>query len=204
MMQRIAAGTTATPRMSENGRSFRGIGFIAELPALFMSQFNTNARASAGLVDWRAYRTTRLAEQKAYFPTRAPESIAAKLGLFGLSAGEGLNGIGYHVGGVENDGERLIFPHYILMSSLMEPDINTTYDLLKKLEAHGWLTPWGLVENIEANGDNYLPMIGSLNASFEAIAAYHLLMKYRSQDDVLYQAADADPVLQDAIKAVFQ
>jgi hypothetical protein len=121
MMQRIAAGPTVTPRMNENGRSFRGIGFIAELPALFMPQFNTNARANAGRVDWRAYRLQRLAEQKSYFPTHAPGSMVAKLGLFGLSAGEGMNGIGYHVGGVEDAGQHLIFPHYILMSSLLEP-----------------------------------------------------------------------------------
>jgi hypothetical protein len=204
MMQRIAAGTTAMPRMNENGRSFRGIGFIAELPALFLPQFNTNARANAGLVDWKAYRMERLAEQKAYFPKYAPDSMVAKLGLFGLSAGEGMNGIGYHVGGVEDPDQRLIFPHYILMSSLLEPDTATAYDLLGKLEAHGWLTPWGLAENIAADGQNYLPMIGSLNASFEAIAAYHLLMKHRRQDDALYQAANADPILQDAIKAVFE
>jgi hypothetical protein len=66
------------------------------------------------------------------------------------------------------------------------------------------MTPWGLVENIEAEGKNYLPMLGSLNGSFEAIAAYHLLMKHRRQDDALYQAAEADPILQDAIKAVFE
>lgn len=204
MMQRVAAGPTFIPKMDDSGRSHRGIGFITEIPSLFHPRFNTNARAHAGLVDWRAYRQERLAEQKAYFPKTAPESLAARLGLYGLSAGEGARGRGYHVGGVEDAGENLIFPHYVLMSALMEKDPSSTYDLLAKMESRGWMPPWGLVENIEADGSSYVPMIGSLNASFEALAAYHLLMNHRRTEDDVYLAASADPVFQDAIQAVFE
>ena len=68
----------------------------------------------------------------------------------------------------------------------------------------GWLPPWGLVENIEADGTTYLPMLSSLNASFETLAAYHLLTKYRQQDDEIYRAATGDPIFQDGIQAVFE
>lgn len=204
MMQRIVAGPSQHPRMDDSGRSHRGIGFITELPALFFPKFNTSALARAGCVDWRAYRLERLAQQKAYFPKHAPDSIVAKLGVYGLSAGEGSHGRGYHVGGVEDDGERLVYPHYILMASLVEPDTAETYELLQRLESRGWLPPWGMVENIEINGSGYLPMIGSLNASFEALSAYHLLMQHRQKDDDLYRAADADPVFRDALDAVFE
>jgi hypothetical protein len=204
MMQRISAGTSMEPRMDVSGRSYRGIGFITELPALFFPQFNTNARAHAGAVDWLAYRQRRLAEQKAYFPKHAPGSLAAEMGLYGLSAGEGANGVGYLASGVDDPDQRTIYPHYILMSALVEASTSSVYDLLGKMETRGWLTPWGLVENIGADGKAYLPMIGSLNASFEALSSYHLLMQHRKQDNALYQVASADPIFQDAIKAVFQ
>lgn len=204
MMQRIAGGDGLPPQMDGSGRTHRGIGFIAELPALFFPQFNTNARAHAGAVEWRTYRQRRLAEQKAYFGTHLPQSLAAQLGLYGLSAGEGENGIGYHTGGVEDLDQRLIFPHYILMSSLMEADTKEVYELLVKLESRGWLTPFGLVENITADGKSYVPMISALNASFESLAAYHLLIAHRRQVDPLYHAAAEDAVFTDAIKAVLE
>lgn len=204
MMQRIAGGEGLLPQMEGSGRTHRGIGFIAELPALFFPQFNTNARAHAGAVEWGTYRQRRLAEQKAYFATHAPQSLAAQLGLYGLSAGEGEHGIGYHTAGVEDIGQRLIFPHYILMSSLMEVNPAAVYALLEKLEARGWLTPWGLVENIAAGGESYVPMISSLNACFESLAAYHLLLAHRGQLNPLYQAAAEDAVFADAIKAVLE
>lgn len=204
MMQRIAAGPTLLPKMDENGRTFRGVGFIPDMPGLFFSKFNTSAVAQAGCVDWQAYRQERLAQQKSYFPTNAPKSVAAKLGLYGLSAGEGSRGRGYYVSGVEDKDQHLIYPHYILMSALMEKDTQKVYDLLSKMEARGWFPPWGLVENIEADGSVYLPMIGALNASFEALSSYHLLMHQRGQRDELYEAATADPVLNDALAAIFE
>jgi hypothetical protein len=126
------------------------------------------------------------------------------MGLYGLSAGEGANGVGYLASGVDDPDQRTIYPHYILMSALVEVSTSAVYDLLGKMETRGWLTPWGLVENIGADGKAYLPMIGSLNASFEALSSYHLLMQHRKQDNALYQVASADPIFQDAIKAVFQ
>lgn len=204
MMQRIAGGEELPPRMEPSGRTHRGIGFIAELPALFFPQFNTNARARAGSVEWGGYRKKRLAEQKSYFATHAPQSLAAQLGLYGLSAGEGELGIGYHTAGVEDIGQRLVFPHYILMSSLMQTRPATTYELLQMLEARGWLTPWGLVENIAIDGESYVPMISSLNACFESLAAYHLLLAHRGKANLLYQAAADDEVFTDAIQAVLE
>jgi len=203
MMQRIASGPTSVPKMDESGRTYRGIGFIPDLPALFFSKFNTDAVAQAGCVDWRAYRQDRLAQQKSYFPTYAPESLAAKIGIYGLSAGEGSRGRGYFVSGVEDKNQHLIYPHYILMSALMEKNPQSIYDLLSKMEARGWFPPWGMVENVEADGSVYLPMIGALNASFETLSAYHLLMATRQQADELYLAASADPILNDALSAVF-
>jgi hypothetical protein len=203
MMQRVAAGPAIPPRMDDNGRSYRGVGFITELPSLFFPEFNTHARAQAGLVDWLAYRRGRLAEQKAYFPKHAPGSVAAQLGFYGLSAGEGRHGEGYLVSGVEDAGQRTIHPHYILMSGLLEPSPAPVYEVLEKLEQRGWFTPLGLVENIAADGKSYLPMIGSLNAGFEAVSAYHLLAKHRRQENAIYAAAKRDLVLEDAVRAVF-
>ncbi len=204
MMQRIAAGSSLTPMMDESGVSHRGIGFITEIPALFFPQYNTNARARAGSVDWRAYRQKRLAEQKEYFVRNAPQSVAAQLGLYGLSAGEGARGIGYLSSGTEDAAQHLIYPHYILMSALMEPNAGAVYDVIKTLECNGWFTPWGLVENFGSDGKSYVPMISSLNASFESLASYHLLMAYRGESDALYDVAAGDPVFKDALEAVFE
>jgi hypothetical protein len=188
----------------DDGQTHRGVGFIAELPALFLPKFNTHAKAHVGKVDWRTYREQRFGQQKAYFSKHAPKSLAAELGLYGLSAGEGSQGKTYHVSGVDDADQKLIYPHYILMSSLLEPDPRPVYELLGRMEAHGWLTPWGLVENIEASGKTYLPMLSSLNASFESLASYHLLMAQRKQPDAIYQAAQADPIFEDALNAVFE
>lgn len=204
MMQRIAAGSSLAPMMDESGKSHRGIGFITEIPALFFPQYNTNARARAGSVDWRAYRQQRLAEQKAYFLANAPQSVAARLGLYGLSAGEGAHGIGYLSSGTEDTAQQLIYPHYILMSALMDPSTGAVYDTIKTLECNGWFTPWGMVENIDADGKSYVPMVSSLNASFESLASYHLLMAHRGESDALYDVAAADPVFKDALEAVFE
>jgi hypothetical protein len=204
MMQRIAAGSSLEPMMDESGRSHRGIGFITEIPALFFPQFNTNARARAGSVDWRGYRQQRLAQQKAYFAANAPHSLAARLGLYGLSAGEGARGIGYKSSGVEDADQHLVFPHYILMSGLMEPSTGAVYDVLKMLEANGWFTAWGMVENIDADAGTYVPMISSLNACFESLSSYHLLMAHRGQHDDLYQFAADDSIFKDALEAVFE
>jgi hypothetical protein len=203
MLQRVAAGESLAPMMEESGRTHRGIGFIAELPALFFPQFNTNAVARAGQVDWKRYRQQRLAEQKRYFGTYAPDSLAARLGLYGLSAGEGERGVAYHTAGVEDRDQRLIFPHYILMSGLMETNTAAVYDLLEMMEARGWLTPWGLVENITADGKSYVPMVSSLNAAFESLAAFHLVRAHQGAPNALYQAAEKDPVITDALKAIF-
>lgn len=204
MMQRVAGGSSLAPLMDESGRSHRGIGFITEIGGLFFPQFNTNAKARAGSVDWRAYRQLRLAEQKRYFTSTAPQSLAAQLGLYGLSAGEGPKGIGYHTAGTEDSEQRLIYPHYILMSGLMEPNTQPVYDVLRTLESRGWLTPWGLVENIDADGKSYVPMISALNGAFESLAAYHLLVAHRGEHDELYAAAAEDTVFQDAMQAVFE
>ena len=79
-----------------------------------------------------------LEEQKNYFPRTLPGSMAAKAGLYGLSAGEGAYGTTYEVGGVDLPDQRLIHPHYILMSAgLMEPA--PTYALLDRMEHAGYL-----------------------------------------------------------------
>jgi len=57
-----------------------------------------------------------LKEQMAYFAKNKPDSPAAKLGLYGLSAGRGYRGRAYVSTGAQFPGADLIHPHYILMS----------------------------------------------------------------------------------------
>jgi hypothetical protein len=60
-----------------------------------------------------------------------------------------------------------------------------------------------MVENVTCDLGEYLPMLGSLNASFEVIAAYHLWAKATGQPDEIYLAAERCAMTADAIKAFY-
>ncbi len=83
----------------------------------------------------------------------------------------------------------VLFPHYMLMSACIDVSIDKAINKIEILEQKGLFPPWGLVENFNTDLSESLAMIGSLNASFETISAYHLLCKKEGKKDVIYEAA---------------
>src|SRR5262249_24645730 len=123
LLDRMSGRTATPPRMNPTGKVPGGIGFIGEVQSLFYPQFNGTEPDALSRVSWHKARSARLAEQMAYFPKHKPESPAAKLGLYGLSAGEAYRSHGYVVNGSQFTGADLIHPHYVLMSGqLRKPD----------------------------------------------------------------------------------
>ncbi len=203
MLERMAAGKQAKLKMSNSGKVHDGVGFIAEIQSLFYPHFASEEADAISGVNWMKVRRELLKEQMDYFPKTWPDSAAAKLGLYGLSAGEGLRGVGYAANGTQTPKAKLIHPHYILMSALLHPRPADTYELLKKMESRGLVPPWGIVENVTPDLSDYLPMLGSLNASFECISAYHLGAKESGDPDHIYEAARSSPLLAEAIRAFY-
>ena len=124
-------------------------------------------------------------------------------GIFGLSAGEGRRGMGYLVSGTELTKQTIIHPHYMLMAANDMSDTEAAYASLIALERIGAFPPWGLVENIDTDTGEMLPMLGSLNASFEVLAAYHLMARHREQPDAIYQAVLASSDLKAALQIFY-
>jgi hypothetical protein len=153
-------------------------------------------------VSWKSARVELLNEQMAYFTKNKPDSPAAKLGLYGVSAGEGYRSRAYVVNGTQFPGADLIHPHYILMSGqLRTPD--DTYKLLHDMEKRGLMPPWGLVENVKADLSEYSPLLGSLNAAFECLGAYHLCTQAHGKPNYIYQASRESEPLSRAVSAFY-
>lgn len=204
LLQRRLASDAPVPQvMSNTGHPWQGTGFISELQSLFHPDFDTPTPDAVSKVNWIAARRAMLSAQKAYFPQTLPESRAARQGWYGLSAGEGAYGTTYNVNGVDIPKQSLIHPHYMLMTATTEPDPATTYRLLGDLEKSSYLSPWGMVENISADGTRYLPMISALNAAFEAIGSYHLMAQALKQEDVIYKASQDIPEVRAAMKIFY-
>jgi hypothetical protein len=202
LLERMAEGETARLQMNHSGRVFRGVGFIIEIQSLFYPQFSLDRPDALTGRNWLAERSSLLDQQLHYFPRTWPDRGAARLGVYGLSAGEGFRGLGYRVNGTERIAEKLIHPHYILMSATLRPP-GDVYQVLHVMETQGLLPPWGMVEDVTADLKEYLAWIGSLNASFEALGAYHLWAKQSGQPDAIYEAAECCPPLRQAIRAFY-
>ncbi|MBL9116394.1 MAG: hypothetical protein JNJ83_15410 [Verrucomicrobiaceae bacterium] len=189
LMARMIDPTIKFDGMDGNGKAWQGTGFIAEIQSLLHPDFDSTTPDAVSGVNWLDARKSMLKAQKDYFPAKYPGSFAAKMGLFGLSAGEGALGTRYEVGGVDLPAQELIHPHYILMAGSVDESPKAIYDLLHRMEHAGYFTPWGLVENITADGKNYLPMFSALNACFETLGAYHLLTKSTGTEDIIHRAS---------------
>lgn len=200
LLARMAGTMPNAAIMQTNGEPWQGTGFIAEIQSLLYPDFDQPIPDAVSRVNWHEARENLLSRQKNYFPAALNNSAAAKLGYYGLSAGEGAYGTTYEVGGVDLPAQQIVHPHYILMSGALEEHTEKVYALLHRMEQEGWLTPWGLVENIRADGTSYLPMISALNAGFETLGAYHLLAKAHHQEDCIYKAARESTELRDAVK----
>lgn len=203
LLEHMATGKIQKPAMDEAGSVRDGIGYIAEIQSLFYPDFTFDEEDDVSGVDWLDVRRALLEEQKRCFSRQWPKSPAATLGFYGLSAGEGPKGIGYTVQGTQTPGKAdLIHPHYILMSGALEFDPAAVYRVLRTMESCGLLPPWGMVENFTKELE-YLPLLGSLNAAFECISAYHLWAEVTEKRDQIYQAVDYSGLLREAVKVFY-
>lgn len=202
MLEHIVNESAPKIKMERPGQAWQGTGFITEIQSLFYPDFDSDEPDALDGVKWRSARTRMLKAQRDYIQRAWPDSLAARTGVYGLSAGEGEHGDRYQVGGVDLPDQAMIHPHYILMSAALT-DPAETYALLERMEMAGWLPPWGLVETISITGHTYLPMTGSLNAAFEALGAYHLFAKHRGVPDAIYEASRQSPELRRAIRLFY-
>ncbi len=203
LMEGIANPAHRPPAMRTPGKAWQGTGFITELQSLFHPDFDSDVPDAHDGVRWLSVRRAMLGAQRAYIPKRWPQSHAARNGIYGLSAGENQAGNGYYVGGVDLPDQKLIHPHYILMSAPQHLQTNETYDLLERMEKASYFPPWGMVENLNVDGRSYLPMEGSLNAGFEALSAYHLFAKHRKIPDAIYAASLKNPQIRRAMQLFY-
>lgn len=203
LLEGIANPAHRPPPMRTPGKAWQGTGFITELQSLFFPDFDSDMPDLHDGVRWLSVRRAMLGAQRAYIPKRWPQSDAARHGIYGLSAGENQAGNGYYVGGVDLPGQKLIHPHYILMSATLNPQALETYALLERMEKAGYFPPWGMVENLNVDGRSYLPMEGSLNAGFEALSAYHLFARHRNVTDAIYAASQKSPQIRRAMQLFY-
>lgn len=200
LLARMAGEEAASLSMETTGSVYNGTGFIAELQSLFYPQFSQDTADALTGVNWLEARQELLQDQRgAVLGTEAGDR-----GIYGLSAGEaGCNG-GYVANGTEAvQIAHLLHPHYMLMSGALRPDPQVLYGTLSTMEDLGLFAPWGLVENVQDDLTTSLPMLGALNASYEAIGAYHLHAKATGQSDALYQAAEGCEPLSEAIELFY-
>jgi hypothetical protein len=203
LLERLSGSTQSAPSMEHNGKVWQGTGFITEIQSLFFPDFDSNEPDAVSAVSWYKARREMLCAQKNYFPYFAPDSRATKLNLYGLSAGEGAFGTTYEVNGVDLKNEPVIHPHYILMSACLEEKPSSVYNLLTRMDREGYFNTRGMVENISAKENRYLPMIGALNAGFETLGAYHLMVKNRKQTDVIYAASMRNAEIRSAMRLFY-
>lgn len=177
------------PKMAETGKIHDGVGFIVEIQSLFYPDFDADVEDVVSKQNWLKARKEMLRRQREYFSIHWPDSRAAQLGLYGLSAGEGRLGLGYMVSGVDLPKQSYVHPHYVLMSACTDDSPSLIYELLRRMESEQLFPPWGLAENFDRELKEILPMQSALNGGFECIGAYHLLKKHRGQSNEVYQAA---------------
>ncbi len=203
LMEGIAHPQHRPPPMRTPGKAWQGTGFITEVQSLFHPDFDSDTPDAHDGVRWLSVRRAMLGAQRAYIPNRWPQSQAARHGIYGLSAGENRVGNGYDIGGVELPDQKLIHPHYMLMSATLHPQPTAMVALLERLETTGYFPPWGMVENLDVDGGSYLPMAGALNAGFEALGAYHLLAKRQRLPDAIHQASRNSPPIRQAMRLFY-
>jgi hypothetical protein len=202
MLQNIVDENAPRRKMERPGQAWQGTGFITELQSLFYPDFDSDVPDALDGVRWLTARRRMLVTQREYITRTWPGSQAARIGVYGLSAGEGLHGDSYHVGGVDLPDQAVIHPHYMLMSGVLrEP--GELYGALRRMEKAGLLPPWGMVEASSVDGKSYLPMNGSLNAGFETLGAYHLLARNRGIPNAIYNASRESPELRRAVQVFY-
>lgn len=193
----------ANASMSDAARPHQGTGFIAEIQSLLFADFDQSRIDAISGANWRHVRETLLRDQQEYLSKNQIMSNLPSWGIYGFSAGEQRHGLGYLVSGVDLPKQTLIHPHYLLMSATMEKDPQNIRNAMQTMEQHRFFGAWGLVENIHAIDRKSLPMLGSLNATFEALGAYHFAMKHRQKTNEIYRAAESIPELRNAMRVFY-
>ncbi len=189
--------------MSSHAWPHQGTGFIAEIQSLLFPDFDSRRVDALTGANWHGVRTKLLRDQKTYLIRNHPDAAVTCSGIFGLSAGEQRHGMGYSVGGVDLKDQTVLHPHYMLMAAAVDDESSQLRDVLHGMEQQGWFTPLGLVENVSVKDGQSLPMIGSLNACFEAIGAYHFHQKSHPESNAIYRAAREVSELRDAMKIFY-
>ena len=203
LIEQLANGPGAVPKMNKSGHVPDGVGFVAEIQSLFYPQFDSSKPDAVTGVNWNASRSELVRDQVAVVARDPRAAAAAKLGLFGLSAGEGYRARSYTANGTRTGRPfDVLHPHYLLMAGQAVVRPATIYDRLQSLEDRGYMPPWGLVENLTPDLAESLPVTGSLNAAFECLAAYHLAARALDRPDAIYAAAQTGP-LADAVQVFY-
>lgn len=194
LLARMAGAPAESLMMEPSGVVFRGVGFIPEIQSLFYPHFSRDIEDALTGINWFQVRRELLQEQIA---------AAIKYGIYGLSAGESACWEDYVVNGtLEQEDPNLRHPHYMLLSGAIHPDPHDLYSVLETMEGESLFPPWGLVENVHEDC-RYLPMLGSLNGSFETIGAYHLHAVSQGQPNRIYEAAENCLPLVEAIRLFY-
>ncbi len=194
LLAKMAGSPAESLMMEPSGVVFRGVGFIPEIQSLFYPQFSRDVDDALTGINWYQVRRDLLQDQM---------GAAIKDGVYGLSAGESACWEDYVVNGtLEQEDPNLRHPHYMLLSGAIHPAPDDLYTVLGAMEDEGLFPPWGLVENVHEDC-RYLPMLGSLNASFETIGAYHLRAVSQGQPNRIYEAAETSPPLVEAMRLFY-
>jgi len=201
LLQHLAVGKQLPLRMLEDGKVWLGTGFIPEIQSLLFPGFDSSGRDGVSGQNWSMIRAHHLQRQREYF--KDSKGPLASCGVYGLSAGEGRGGVGYLVSGTELPDQTIVHPHYVLMSACQLGDTALAYSILESMEGHGLMPPWGLVENVDTVSGEMLPMLGSLNAAFETLGAYHLMVSHRKEKDAIYEAVHRHPDLTAALRMFY-
>jgi hypothetical protein len=202
LLERMADGTGGRPKVNRSGKVPDGVGFVAELQSLFYPQFDEPRKDAVTGADWLAVRRALADVQAAAVARDEQAKPAAKLGLFGQSAGEGYRGRGYLADGLRAR-PAVLHPHYVLMAGLSAADPKPTWDRVATLERVGLMPPWGLVENVTSDLAEHLAVPGSLNAAFECLTAYHLAARSAGRPDQVYEAARSCEATRRAIELFY-
>ena len=203
LLEHVATGCMMRPKLDGAGKVRNGVGLSAEIQSLLFADFSSDEPDAVTGVNWLGARRALLAEQRSYFPRQWPGTEAARLGFYGLSAGVGPGGVGQVVNGTASPGRaELIHPHYVVMSGLVESDPSAVFTVLRAMESRGLFPPWGIVENFTKDLER-LPLLGSVNAAFECLSAYHLWARAARSPDEVYRAAEFCAFLWEAMREFY-
>lgn len=191
-----------------------GSGFIDELAWLYVPP--PSAPDYWG-TDWTSYRAASVNKQISYYPSSYSTSCFARLGLFGLSAGEvpapamvPQNNIyqAYGVGGAfapTNDGSQhgtfVVAPHYSAMAASLRPE--EAIAMWDWLIANGFFSPMNNVEslafpeagNCDPAAVEWNQLKGSWNLSLQTLGWGRYLAERNGQTPILWQAVETNPLL---------